>query len=426
MVRRTATQHRGPRRGGSGSQKRPAPAVSELSGVAALVGLGLLAFAVTLQVSIAGVFRASNPVLVAKVAPFDAGARSRLAVGLVEFPETRQRAADLARDAIWRSPAEPIALRVLGQVADSESPADRSSALALIRQAERLSRRDYTTQMWLADHAARDGKPEAMLGHIDVLLRSSNSARRAAFPLLISAAADPRTRSIVLQTLEKEPNWAMAFARYAIAEGSDLTFARELADLLIDTRRADDRELYRVLMGRMVQASQFDDAWNLYRTVSHKGDGAGNAAVRNGSFEQSEDGSPFDWSFAQEPELWSAREHQPDRGGNVLRVAAFNGRAGEVARQLLHLPPGTHQLRASMGDLPANRAEAPEISLGCAPPDEQTLLRLAPARGDAASLDLMGNFVVPTGCTFQWLTIKASGEGQQTDPLPWVDDLRVQ
>lgn len=405
---------------------KSAVAAGKLRGVAGLASLGLLAFVVSLQVSVAGVFRATNPFLVAKVAPFDAGARSRMAVRLVEFPETRQQAADLAHDAIRRAPVEPVALRVLGQVADIENPSNRSRALALMLEAERLSRRDYATEMWLAEHAAKGGKPERMLGHMDILLRSSESARRAAFPLLIAAAADPPTQSILLQTLAKKPNWAQAFASYAMTEGSDLPFARRLADLLVDPRRAENRELYRTLMSRMVQASQFDAAWSLYRASFRASGNAGNVAVRNGSFERMEDGSPFDWSFAQEPELWSAREPHLNRTGNVLRVAAFNGRAGEAARQLLHLAAGAHKLLVSMGDLPADRMEAPEIRLRCAGPGEQTLLKFGPTAVERGFAELSGNFIVPAGCHFQWLTVEAAGEGQQLDPLPWVDDLRVQ
>jgi hypothetical protein len=389
-----------------------------------IVLAGALAFAVTLQVSLAGVFRSTRPQVALAAAPLDAAARSKLAAQLVGAEPGDEAARRLAHDALRRDPLQPAALRVLGLTQSTDDAASLQRAAAFMNGAQRLSRRDLPTQMWLIEHYGRSGRVPDMVNHFDLALRSSLSARSAIFPLLTAAAADPRARDTIIRTLSRRPNWALPFATYSTDNGRDLDFAVTVAQLLLDPREAEDRAHYTTLLGRLVEYNRQDLAWDLYAAPKLGLRRAGAGAIRNGDFEATEDGTPFDWNYAEEPELWASRE-RVDRG-IVLRVAAYNGRSGQVARQVLHLPAGPHRLRARVGDIAASEFERPELRIDCAGTSgDVLLLKVRPARSGAGPWELAGQFVVPPGCAFQQLSIGLSGEGALQEPSAWVDDIRI-
>jgi len=381
----------------------------------------------TLQVSVAGVSRGGGrPQLALQAAPFDAAARTKLATLLVEADETKPEARELALDAIRRDPIQPAALRVLAQSLDPAKDRSGNAAMALIEQSQRLSRRDVATQMWLIDHYSRLGDVEAAVRQIDVVLRSSETARPAVFPVLELAGSDPRGRRIVMRTLARKPNWARPFAAYAAQAGPNLEFAVEITAPLLDSSKRDDRDWYQALMNRLVQGGRLDLAWDIYRQRGLAPAGAAASTVRNGGFENAEDGSPFDWYFAQESELWSSRDRIEGGDGLVLELAAYNGRSGDVAHQYIRLAPGPHRLRARLGEVPAERRERPEIRLECVSAGGgMRLATLIPERAGAAPSELSATFAVPSNCRFQIISIRIAGDGPLKDRLPWIDNLRI-
>jgi len=196
--------------------------------------------------------------------------------------------------------------------------------------------------------------------------------------------------------------------------------------MLLDARNPDDRDKYHALLGRLVQSGRPDLAWNLYTQRGLAPRGATAQSVRNGSLEAAEDGSPFDWSVVEDPELWASRERLGEAGGYVLRLAGYNGRSGEVARQYLNLAPGLHQMRARAGDIPAEAHERPELRLECASGAQgRVLASVVPSGSGAAARELSAAFTVPSDCRFQRLGIHIAGDGPLKDSLPWVDDFRI-
>ncbi|MBO9518982.1 MAG: hypothetical protein J7493_13030 [Porphyrobacter sp.] len=389
--------------------------------------VGLIALAVAFQVSLAGAVRSTRPQLALTVAPFDARARAKLGSQLVVSNESRPAAQLLAEDAIRRDLLMPEALRVLAQSLDTGSPKSQELARGLMLQSQRLSRRDVMTQMWLVNYYGRQGEPEQLVQHLDIVLRTSETSRAGVFPLLISAASDPRGEEAVVETISKRPNWSDSFAIFAASSGTDLEFSTRITRLLMDPAKAENKEFYNRLMQRLVNAGRYAAAWDVYSSPGLVAKSELSAPARGMAFEVPEGGGPFDWLLTQESELWASRERVQGRDGFVLKLAAYNGRSGEVARQYVHLKPGDHTVRVRMGDIPTDRFERPELRIECASTTEEALLaRLVPDKAGSGPMDLSTKFSVPSGCNFQRLTVQIAGEGSLNDPLPWIDDLRFE
>jgi hypothetical protein len=302
----------------------------------------------------------------------------------------------------------------------------RNAARKLMLQSLGLSRRDLPTHLWLIEDYGKQGDVRRMVGQFDMALRSSQSPRTGVFGLLTAAAQDPKVKEIIVHTVSRRPNWAIPFASYAIGNAADVDFVARIALILFDPTREADREHILALMRRLVDSNRASLAWKIYGQLRNTPSGESLPNVRAGDFESAGSGTPFDWSFAQEPELWASREGSPEGSGLVLQVAAYNGRAGEVAHQILKLSSGPHRLRARMGGLPANIGERPEIRVECvAKPTGRLIATLRSTDPHTTSHEVSAAFLVPPDCAFQRLSIYASGDGPLGDPIPWVDGLRI-
>lgn len=385
----------------------------------------LVGFVVAAQVSVAGVYRSSRPDIALMAAPFDAGARSKLAERLVASSGDPATARNFAQDAIRRDALQPIALRTLGQTESADGSELNRDAMALMLQSQRLSRRDLPTQIWLIDYFGKVGDPQAVVRHIDLALRVSVPARSSLFPLLVAAASDAETRKIIIRTLAMRPNWATLFAVYATEGGANLDFAVEVARLLFDARLAEGKARFNTLLRRLVDGGRYELAWDVFSdpALGLKGN---DSVVRNGGFESRGDSSPFEWIYTEEAELSSFRERL--RGGSfVLRAASYNGRGGAVARQIVHLTRGSHFLRARVGDIPADPFERPELKIECLEPlGTIPLLIIKPNVAGERPQVLQGRFSVPSNCSFQQITISVAGDGSAKEFYPWVDDISIE
>jgi len=279
--------------------------------------------------------------------------------------------------------------------------------------------------MWFIEHFGRIGDAKQMVQHFDIALRTSESAWRTGFPMLALAAAEPQGEELVVKTLSDRPVWAKEFARYMTGSGTDLAFAARVAELLLETTDRDNRGHYLLLLRRLTEGGFHSRAWEIYGKLGFVDADAKMRLVRNGDFDGAEDGTPFDWTYAQEPELWAARE-RVDGQGFVLRLAAYNGRSGEVASQLIHLSPGVHRINLLMGDVPADRYDRPEFFLSCVGKTDAHLASVVSDTPGPRPQNLAASFIVPRECAFQRIVIRVSGEGPLNDSLPWIDDISIE
>lgn len=400
----------------------------QLFAAAPLVLIFAVAFAVAVQVSAAGEFRPRAPQLALRFMPVDAEARARLASVLAAnnpLPEARQAARDLAFDALRRDPLSPIALRALGQARATEgtAPADLADAAKLFHGAEKLSRRDHVTQLWLAEYYLRRDQIPQVLRHFDIALRTSASGQDTLFPLLGTAAADPRVASALASRIREKPHWALAFVNHLTGGQASPEAASYIIRNSLDPKVPQEMALIEAMMQRFAAMGEYRYARELYDHFK-LARARGNNLLNDGGFESHEGVTPFAWSIVEEADLWAAPEPIAKRG-SALVLSASGGRSGDLARQLVQLPAASYRLSATFGNVPSESYLRPTLSVRCATGSKTGLIALRPSRAGSGAQTATASFSVPAACGYQWILISLTGPETDAVQLPWIDDVAI-
>jgi hypothetical protein len=376
----------------------------------------------------AGALGTRSPEIALAWLPYDAQPRARLAAQLAiqDTPEATRAAVALAHDAIKRDALTPVALRALGMIASRGKTGGANAGLPLMMQAERLSRRDEPTQIWLIEHYARQGQSAEIVRHFDLAMRSSWSAQQTLFPLIAGLLADARVFDALLNRMREKPSWAKPFMNYLVEYGPQPAQTVQLGRRFLDPNNADDLEAIKTLLKNLANRGEYDLAWEFYANTRGRGATIGSASLNDGNFEGTQAYPPFSWTFAEDADLWAGLAPDPTGNGKVLQLSANSGRGGEVARQLVRLNPGHYRLRARVGEVSQDTFERPELRLRCAKEGtEATLVSIKPRTAGRQSQWVEGTFSVSPDCHFQWLAVAITGEGPPDGPTPWVDNIQL-
>lgn len=323
------------------------------------------------------------------------------------------RALSLSRTALAREPVNAEAARDLAMSLAFRDPA---AANRMFGYAERLSRRDLATQLWLIQAAVDRGDVPTALAHYDRALRTSERAADILFPTLVAAADDPRVATELGRFLAVRPPWWRGFLLREIAGAKNpasLVFL--VAVLGINLNAAEDAEIARLAISKLVDGQHFAEAGKLYTKVT-TGRFGSVALLRDGKFEGSELSSPFDW--------WITDQSDPsavvvnDDGQRRLQLKSSSTVASEVARQLLLLKPGNYTLSIAFG-LDAGSA-APMVQLRCAQGQDIKTVKLA-ANGVSATR-LVTSVQVDSKCSAQWLAVQIA---QGTPVSAWISHIDI-
>jgi hypothetical protein len=402
-----------------------APIGASLRVVAIVLAAAFLALAI-FRISIAGVLQDRNPAMATALAPFDAGATAQmasLAFGTARDAEGRSRARDLARRAIEQDPMSVPAVRTLALIADREG--DGARAMRLIAHSYRLSRRDRLTHIWLIGYYQSRGDIAGMVRQFDLALRTSRRARESLLPLLVASTTDRRVVAPVRSILAAEPGWWLSFADQLAATTPRPAHAVAILQGLLDPDVPEERLVIERLLGRLTERGEFALASAVHARATGQQAVPSGGRIRSGDFEGPAGFAPFDWSLAGEPELGAFREPKPS-GGSALAVVAYNGRTGEVARQLLNLSPGRYRIQMEAGNIPSDLLDRPRLAVTCSVEGAtRTLIEVRPSFSGASARRLSAVFSVPLGCPWQWLAIAVSGQGPPPESNPWVDNLTI-
>lgn len=363
----------------------------------------------------------SNPELALRWWPWGAAPKAalaaRIAADVKAPPADLARAEQLAREALLREPVNVEAARALAMLRARENKLDAANRLFVY--AEKLSRRDLPTQLWLIEHAVQNEDIPGALKHYDRALRTSRTAPDILLPVLVAAADDPAIVQPLVRTLAPRPHWWRQFMTLAmkdIKNGKALvSYARSLK---LEMSNAEDKEYIVRVVDRLTRDRLYDDA------LAYYGDVTGTPAaklglVRNGGFEGPNTGLPFDWWLREEPGLTADMELFGDDTHLVLR--AGRGRGGDLAKQLLVLKPGTYQISGRVGDTGQDKLEVPSIVFACVG-GASLLDRPLPFSGEEGAPFSYSFTVLKPGCQAQWLSIRAAPAAEME---AWIDGIEV-
>jgi hypothetical protein len=403
---------------------RPKIGLRALLRIAAVLLAAAALLWITVTITAAGVFRDIRPAWALKVAPWDA--RANAAFGLDEV--ARQPSGASVRDSILRAQnafrRDPTALRAItGFGFGAALERDQRRADAIFAYAERLSRRDPETQLWLIERSVRQNDIPGALSHYDKILRTSPAAWTNLFPILIDASSNPPIAQALNRMLRTNPVWGHDFLLHLADSTRDAQAIYTVSRGLLRPEPERQHEVLVPLLKRLVTLGRPDLGQAAFEAAVGRG-AHGDALVRDGEFRNARGLPPFDWDYADDGQLnpeRRPREGAPD--AFALYLPSSPPQDGQSARQLLRLPPGSYEVRAAVGAVPAEAHQRPYLRVYCAETQDRTLVH---ADFPVSAPAMAARFTVPANCPNQWLSIWVRGDLDSSAPVsPWIGSIAV-
>lgn len=297
--------------------------------VAALVG----------AVSLSNALASRSPALAVRLWPWNGLAGATLSTKSL-LRQQYGDAAALALEAVRSEPANAPAIRTRGLGLEGTG----KQAGTLLNLAERFSRRDLLTNLWLIEDASRRNDIPAALRHYDIALRTSPASHQLLFPILVEALSEPEIAKALLPMLAARPPWLVPFLEHGASAGTADPALVELVQRLDGGEPGLPESFKRFLIRKLAERNRVDAALGLYRRW------AGGSAVSGGSLDKVGEWQPFDWILVEGAGFGAT----PELGGGLSFYGGEGG--GKVAERLLHLAPGSGQLvsRTTFNERPAD------------------------------------------------------------------------
>lgn len=323
------------------------------------------------------------------------------------------------------APLSPAGPRIVGNaLAAAGRTGDARKAM---EAATRLSRREGTAQLWLADEAISRGDLPQLLERYDIIMRTHPAASPQLYDALARTLVDPTMRREMTQFVSAETPW---FEGFAIATAGTAANADPLARLFAASPTLPDtqpmRNVYRAVLEQLGATRKYMLIASLYRRLP----GAQLDRLQNLELPRDDQTQypPVDWAMVNEGGLGAAIVGKgPDR---LMEAYVSTGAGGIAARRMLLLRPGTYALRWRVIEGPEfNDTEARAI-ISCA--DASGAERAVadgviapPARrsdGDPDPVSGQLRFVVPdVNCNVVLASIRV-GSGAARDEVSWLFD----
>lgn len=364
-----------------------------LAAVAAVLGCYSVTF------SIAQVVVASNPKLAYRLAPYDGRITAALSTELAgegAMPTDLTRAERLAKRALRQDPTAVAALATLGLVADARD--NKVVARRYFTYAQKLSRRDLRTQLWMIEDTVARGDLSGAVRQYDITLRVFPTMGNLLYPVLAAAIGEPLVRAEVVKTLAAKPLWGVDFINFIASKGPD---PQSTATLLNALRRAGvfvPETAQAEATNALVAAGRFDAAWSYYGAVHSNAD---RHRSRDPKFTAAtETPSQFDWVTINDGSGLTTNIQ-----GGIFDFAAPASVGGPMLQQLQLLSPGRYRLRGHTAGIEQAASAQPYWTLRCQ--DGRELGRVEVPNSSVGGGNFSGMFSVPAGCPVQTLLLTA-------------------
>lgn len=367
------------------------------------VRLGLAAVAVVLgyygvTFSLAQVVK-RDPALAYRLAPYDGRITAAYATSLAGPDATikdRARADALAKRALQQDPTAVAAVATLGINADVRG--DKAAARRYFAYAQKLSRRDLRTQLFMIEDAVQRNDIPGALRQYDMTLRVQPPLGEMLYPVLSSASEDPAIRRELVKTLAGKPLWGEGFIYFAARNGTN---PKATAALFLDLRRAGIAipEAARTdAINALMAGGQTDAAWSYYASIRP---GADRRRSRDPRFAATlEVPSQLDWTPINDGSGLTTSIQ-----GSMFDFAAPASVGGPMLQQLQLLPPGTYRLSGHSIGIEQAAGALPYWTLRCQ--NGRELGQVEVPNSNVADGNFTGTFSVPADCPVQTLVLTA-------------------
>ncbi len=375
---------------------RPSPKEWVVRLVLAAVAVALGYYSVTF--SIAQVAAKRDPALAYRLAPYDGRIAAAYATSLAgpnATPQDRAQADVLAKRALQHDLLAVGAAATLGLNADVRG--DEAAARRYFTYAQKLSRRDLRTQLWMIEDAVQREDIPGALHQYDITLRIFPTLSDVLYPVLASASVDPVIRRELVKTLAGKPAWSDSFINYVVGNS---TTPKATAVLFLDLRRAGVLvpETARAgAINALIAGGELNVAWSYYTSIRSHAD---RRRSRDPRFATNlETPSALDWTPVNDGGLTTSIQ------GGIFDFAAPASFGGPMLQQVQLLPPGTYRLSGHSIGIEQAAGALPYWTLRCQ--DGRELGRVEVPNSNVARGNFNAMFSVPADCPMQTLLLTA-------------------
>ncbi len=252
---------------------------------------------------------------------------------------------DLALRALANDPMNARAYRSLAEVTGG---ADQ--VRLLMQEAFKRSRRESTAAFWLLNDSYYHKDFKAVLYYSDMLLRTRPELGTYIFSYLSHLAAEPDSRSLLVERLAAKPAWRQDFL-----EAFPQTSENAEAPLLVMTGLRDAGSTVSIkelapYLNFLISTDRVDVAYNAWLQFLTKSQVEKIELLTNGRFESTPSGLPFDWEIGHG--INATVDIVPfvrSSVGNALHIKFGDGRVQFPGiSQVLLLPPGSYRLEGKL------------------------------------------------------------------------------
>ena len=343
--------------------------------------------------------------------------------------QTSARIRSWAELALHQAPLSARAFRILGQISERASDAERTQAL--MQAAIHRSALESVAVYWMMRKSYSDRDYSAALRFADTLLRTRPQTLMYVMPIFGKIAEVPNASPDLKQLLATNPPWRRQFFDYFPKTVSD---ARTPLDLLLSLKdtsnppRAEDLQAY---LNFLIQHGFYDLAYYTWLQFLPPEQLAKAGHLFNGTFDvaAAPSGAPFDWRFTQESGVAIQLAARPDQPrGRALSLAFGSGRVDyRDVTQLIMLSFGTYKFRGNYkSDLISERGLEWRVTCVKGP----LLGQSEAVRGSSSGWkDFAFSFTVPQlDCPAQYVRLvfgARSASERFISGSIWYDDLQI-
>lgn len=325
--------------------------------------------------------------------------------------------------ALQRAPLLVDALSLRAELAEWDQ--DEAGADRLVRLGAEMAPQSKSLQSRFILRALEDREFAAALDSMDALMRIWPLETRSLVTSMQDLMVYPEFRSLLITHLGHEPPWRDEFFRTFIGQADAETVETFFSEMQgAGTPPASGERI--AYMNRLIRNNSYDKAKSFWF-----GSADDLSGLRNGSFEDTPDGSIFDWQYGSVAGT-EIRVSEPGDApsGRALEIVFAGGRVRfQHVIQVLTLPAGVYELQgqAKMADLRTARGLVWRIS--CRTGGSQVLGETEMMKGTSPWRAFAVRFTVPaSGCPAQELRLSLVAPtvlDQEVSGRIWFDELSI-
>ncbi len=279
----------------------------------------------------------------------------------------------ISKNAIRAFRSEPFASPSVQLIALSQDDEKQPSPkLALMQLAAQLSKRSSLTNMWLVNACGQTGDIVCVMENYDKTLRSNSNVRATLFPPMINVLRSTGKVEPFVNTMSKLPPWAGEFWLAVLKDDAALSNAARLRSDLHEQGVDSLASLDSALLYRLVASKKFENADQLFQTLSGFDRSMETELITNFNFSRAPKLQPFDWGLVS----------KGDYGANInmrtnqLEIDALSGAGDIVASQILKIKPGNYRLAGNIENFSGTKSPPISVSIVCAERGSASTVRI--------------------------------------------------